>query len=78
MPIEFFTQRHAGDIAARVGANDQIARLLAGGIAANALSLTSVAFFAFAMIVYDHWLAAVRLGLSLPHVFTFLLAVRRR
>ena len=78
LPIEFFTQRHAGDIAARVGANDQIARLLAGGIAANALSLTSVVFFAFAMIVYDHWLAAVCIGLSLLNVLTLRLSMRRR
>ncbi|MBR0685350.1 NHLP family bacteriocin export ABC transporter peptidase/permease/ATPase subunit [Bradyrhizobium manausense] len=78
LPIEFFTQRHAGDIAARVGANDQIARLLAGGIAANALSLTSVVFFAFAMIVYDHWLAAVCISLSLLNVLTLRLSMRRR
>ena len=78
LPIEFFTQRHAGDIAALVGANDQIARLLAGGIAANALSLTSVVFFAVAMIVYDHWLALVCIGLSLLNVLTLRLSMRRR
>ena len=42
LPVEFFTQRHAGDIASRVAANEQIARLLSGGIAANALNLTSI------------------------------------
>ena len=26
LPVEFFTQRHAGDIATRVGANEQIGR----------------------------------------------------
>ena len=40
LPVEFFTQRHAGDIASRVAANEQIARLLSSGIAANALNLS--------------------------------------
>ena len=37
LPIEFFTQRHAGDIASRVAANEQIARLLSGSLSTNAL-----------------------------------------
>ncbi len=53
LPVEFFTQRHAGDIASRIGANEQIARLLSNGIAANAFNLTSVLFFAAAMAIYD-------------------------
>src|SRR6266436_4319093 len=32
LPLEFFTQRHAGDIANRVDANEQIARLLSNGV----------------------------------------------
>jgi len=53
LPVEFFTQRHAGDIASRVGGNEQIARLLSGGIASNALNLTSIFFYAAAMAIYD-------------------------
>lgn len=78
LPIEFFAQRHAGDIAARVGANDDIARLLAGGISTNALSLTSVVFFAAAMVIYDPLLAAVCIGLSLLNVLCLRLSARRR
>lgn len=78
LPMEFFTQRHAGDIATRVAANEQIARLLAGGIAANALNLTSVVFFAFAMAVYDLWLAAICIALSLLNVLFLRLSHRRR
>ncbi len=78
LPIEFFAQRHAGDIAARVGANEQIARLLAGGIAANALSLTSIGFFAAAMAVYDVPLAALCIGLSLLNVLCLQMSTRRR
>ncbi|BAL78502.1 NHLP family bacteriocin export ABC transporter peptidase/permease/ATPase subunit [Bradyrhizobium cosmicum] len=78
LPMEFFTQRHAGDIATRVAANEKIARLLAGGIAANVLNLTSVVFFAAAMAIYDVWLAAICIGLSLLNVLSLRLSHRRR
>src|SRR5436853_3060744 len=58
LPMEFFSQRHSGDIANRVASNEEIARLLSGGLASNALNLTSLAFFAAAMAVYDVPLAA--------------------
>ena len=60
LPVEFFTQRHAGDIANRVGANEQIGRLLSSGVASNALNLTSIVFFAAAMAIYDLPLAIDR------------------
>jgi len=78
LPIEFFTQRHAGDIATRVSANEQIARLLSGGVAANALNLTSVVFFAIAMLIYDWPLATICIGLSLVNVIVLRLAGDRR
>lgn len=65
LPMEFFAQRHAGEIANRVAANEEIARLLSGGVAANALSLASVAFFATAMAIYDWQLAAIAIAISL-------------
>jgi ABC-type bacteriocin/lantibiotic exporter with double-glycine peptidase domain len=68
LPVEFFTQRHSGDIANRVAANEQIARLLSSGIAANALNLTSILVFAAAMAIYDVPLAAIGVGLSLLNV----------
>lgn len=68
LPVEFFTQRHAGDIASRVSANEQIARLLSSGIAANALNLTSIVIFAVAMAIYDLPLAAIGVGMSLMNV----------
>src|ERR1700722_15532019 len=52
LPIEFFTQRHAGDIVSRISSNEQIARALSGGLATNTLDLISLAFFATAMAIY--------------------------
>ena len=78
LPLEFFTQRHAGDIANRVAANETIARLLSSGIASNALSLMSVLLFAAAMSVYDVPLAVVCVILSLLNVVLLRALARRR
>ena len=68
LPIEFFTQRHAGDVASRVAATENIARLLSGELATNALNVMSLVFFAAAMAVYDTVLAATCVSLSLLNV----------
>jgi NHLM bacteriocin system ABC transporter peptidase/ATP-binding protein len=68
LPIEFFAQRHAGDIANRVYANEEIARLLSSGVAVNALNLTSVVFLAVAMAAFDSLLAAIGVAMSLLNV----------
>jgi NHLM bacteriocin system ABC transporter peptidase/ATP-binding protein len=78
LPMEFFAQRHAGDIASRVSGNEQIARLLSGGIAANALNLTSVIFFAIAMALYDVSLAAIGVAMTLGNVLALRLFGGRR
>jgi NHLM bacteriocin system ABC transporter peptidase/ATP-binding protein len=78
LPMDFFAQRHAGDIATRVGANEQISRLLSGGVVTNALSLASLAFFAAAMATYDILLTAIVAGMSLINVAALRLIGRRR
>ena len=78
LPMDFFAQRHAGDIANRIATNDEIARLLSGGVAANALNLTSVVFFAAAMAAYDAPLAAICVGISLLNVVALKLIAERR
>jgi len=78
LPMEFFAQRHAGDIANRIASNEQIARLLSGGLATNALNLASIVFFAAAMAVYDLVLATICVALSLLNVLTLRLVARRR
>jgi ABC-type bacteriocin/lantibiotic exporter with double-glycine peptidase domain len=78
LPLEFFTQRHAGDIANRVAANELIAGLVSGGIASNALSLMSVLLFAGAMAVYDVPLAVLCVLISLLNVVLLRVVARRR
>ena len=78
LPMDFFAQRHAGDIATRVGTNEQIARLLSGGIVTNALSLTSLIFFAAAMAAYDVLLTAIVVGMSLVNLVALKMIGQRR
>jgi NHLM bacteriocin system ABC transporter peptidase/ATP-binding protein len=78
LPLEFFTQRHAGDIASRVAANEAIAGLLSNGIASNALSLMSVLLFAGAMAIYDIPLAIVCVIIALLNVVLLRFVARRR
>ncbi|MBR0752820.1 NHLP family bacteriocin export ABC transporter peptidase/permease/ATPase subunit [Bradyrhizobium jicamae] len=78
LPMEFFTQRHAGDIAGRVGSNEQVARLLSGGVTMNALNLTSVVLFGAAMAIYDVALTATCVGISLMNVLLLRLVGARR
>ncbi len=53
LPVEFFTQRYAGDISARVTINDTVAHLLSGELAASILSAVTAVFFTVLMIQYD-------------------------
>lgn len=77
LPMEFFTQRHAGDVTSRVAANEQVARLLSSGLATNALNLISIVFFGAAMAVFDFTLAAICIGMALLNVVVLKLVSRR-
>lgn len=78
LPLEFFAQRHAGDLAGRIEANERVARLISGGLATNALNFVSVGFFAAMMVLYEPWLAAIAIGLGSVNLLVVALVHRRR
>jgi len=53
LPIEFFSQRYAGDISQRVASNDRIAKLLSGDLATNSVNVVKLVFYLVIMIQYD-------------------------
>ena len=68
LPISFFDQRFAGEIADRVRLNEALSALLTGRLALAAANLISAAFFLAIMMLY-HWpLALGVLALALVNV----------
>ena len=59
LPMEFFSQRFAGDISSRVGINDRVAQLLSRDLATNFLGAVMIVFFALLMVQYDLLLTLV-------------------
>lgn len=78
LPIAFFTQRHAGDIASRVVVNEEVAKLLSGELAATMLHLVTVVFYAAVMVAYDWVLAAITVALGLGNLIVLRAVGRSR
>jgi NHLM bacteriocin system ABC transporter peptidase/ATP-binding protein len=78
LPIQFFSQRMAGDIGSRVESNDHVATLLSGDVATNAVNVLLVGFFAALMAQYDPVLTAVSIGIALVNVAVLRMMARKR
>ncbi|MCU0448118.1 MAG: NHLP family bacteriocin export ABC transporter peptidase/permease/ATPase subunit [Microscillaceae bacterium] len=64
LPIDFYFQRFAGDIAARVETNDKVARLISNEFAKTFLDCLLVGFYLFVMWQYDVLLTLLGLGFA--------------
>lgn len=65
LPIEFFEQRWAGDISARVQSNNRLSTLLGGTVATNIVNLLTAFIYAIVMYLFDAWLATSVVVLAL-------------
>lgn len=61
LPIEFFSQRYAGDIAQRQQSNEGIAETLIAHLAPMALNLAMLFFYFFVMLQYSPLLTVIGL-----------------
>ncbi|MCP4662722.1 MAG: NHLP family bacteriocin export ABC transporter peptidase/permease/ATPase subunit [bacterium] len=78
LPVEFFTQRFAGDISNRVSANDRVAQLLSRDLATNVLGAVMVVFFATLMFRYDALLTLIGIVVVSMNVAALQFVSRKR
>lgn len=78
LPIDFFNQRFAGDIAMRVGVNDRVASLLSRDLASNFLDAVLIVFFALVMLQYDVGLTLAGVAIVALNVLALRLVARHR
>ena len=76
LPMVFFTQRNAGDIIARLQANDTVARVLGSYAGRNVANLLGVGFFGAVMMMYDPVLAGAAIVLVAASAIGTVLAQR--
>jgi len=62
LPVEFYTQRSAGDISSRVAISDRVARILTADFAGSLLAVATSFFFALLMFFYDPGLALIAIA----------------
>ena len=55
LPVEFYSQRYAGEISSRVALNDRVAAMLSGRLATTAIDVVMIVFYGGLMLIYD-WL----------------------
>lgn len=78
LPIEFYTQRYAGEVGSRLAIGDRVAHLVAGELPAAALNLFSALFFLAVMLSYDALLALVSLVFAAANIALLQSVARRR
>ncbi len=78
LPLEFFMQRFAGDIASRVSYNDAVSKLITGRLASTMLDLMMAVFFLVMMFVYSPLLALCGAGIALLNLIFLITLSRKR
>ncbi len=78
LPVEFFAQRYAGDLSSRLSSNEQVASLLSGQLATNALNCVLIIFYAALMFQYDVTLTLVGVTIALLNIITLKIVSRQR
>lgn len=77
MPVEFFSQRFAGDIAARQGSNDEVANMICDKIAPIALNVIMIVVYFAVIVYYDLTMSLVGLFAALLNIVVIKMAGKK-
>jgi len=78
LPINFYSQRYAGEIASRVNINDGVAAVLSGRLATTVIDLFMILFYAIVMYCYDPVLASIGIASAAINLVALQWISRRR
>ena len=78
LPMTFFGQRFAGDIANRVASNDRVAQMISSEFATNAINVLTMAIYAPVMMAYDTTLTLVAFAMVAVNILALRLVSRAR
>lgn len=68
LPMDFFTQRFAGDISGRLGSAGRVASVVAGPLAISLVGLIALVLYGVMMFAYSLPLAAIVVGTALANL----------
>ena len=77
LPMRFFAQRYAGDIASRVVLNDRVAELIAGDLAIATMGMMTMVIYAAIMAEFDLALTGLVMTFAILNLAAFALVARR-
>jgi ATP-binding cassette subfamily C protein len=78
LPMEFFSQRFAGEIGSRVLINDKVAKVLSEKLATTMLDMMSLAFFGLILLRYDVLLTVTCVAFSMINIIATKIVQRAR
>ncbi len=78
LPMEFFSQRFAGEIGSRVLINDKVAKVLSEKLATTLLDMMSLVFFGLILLRYDVLLTLTCVAFSMINIIVTRIVQRPR
>ena len=78
LPVQFFSQRYAGDISQRMQSNDSVASFLSGQLASTAINCVMLVFYFILMLSYSWKLTLVALAAAVINMGYLRYIARKR
>ena len=78
LPVEFFAQRHGGEIATRVAINERVASLLSGQLASSLLGCFTAVFYLVLLLQYDWVLTLLGVTVAAANAILLITVSRAR